>query len=62
MDDFRVDVKTYIDTGVLPYTKDPVEIAWVKAQNMGLFEGKKASDKVTCGELVLTLDKLNLLK
>ena len=64
MDDFRADVKTYIETGVLPFSEEikPIDIAWTKAQKIGLFEGMKQSDKLTVGALALVLDKLNFLK
>lgn len=77
MDDFRADVKTYMETGVLPYTdavqpdpiedvKTPAEIemetAWDKACDMGIFDGSNPAGTVSRRVLAVVLDRLNLLK
>lgn len=64
MDDFRADVKAYIETGVLPYTKEeikPIDLVWAKAQKLGLFKGMEQSDALTAGDLASALNTLNLL-
>ena len=77
MDDFRADVKTYMETGVLPYTdavqpdpvedvKTPAEIemetAWDKACDMGILDGSNPAGAVSRRQLAVVLDRLNLLK
>lgn len=64
MDDFRADVKTYIDTGILPYSgkEQNQDTAWGTAQKLGLFREQKQSDVITAGDLVAVLNTLNLLK
>ena len=65
MDDFRADVKAYIETGVLPYSKaetKPIDLVWAKAQNLGLFKDIEQSDALTAGDLASALNTLNLLK
>lgn len=64
MDNFRADVKAYIETGVLPFGEEikSIDIAWAKAQKVGLFGEMKQNDKLTVGTLALVLDKLNFLK
>ena len=75
MDDFRADVKTYMETGKLPYnveveesvepetpTKTELEIAWDKACDMGIFDGSNPTGAVSRRQLAVVLDRLNLLK
>ena len=75
MDDFRADVKTYMETGKLPYSveieestapeipaKTELEIAWDKACDMGIFDGSNPTGNVTRRQLAVVLDRLNLLK
>ena len=64
MDDFRADVKTYIDTGILPYSgqEQSHDTVWDIAQKLGLFREQKQSDVITAGDLVAVLNTLNLLK
>ena len=75
MDDFRADVKTYMDTGKLPYSveteestvpetpaKTELEIAWDKACDMGVFDGSNPTGNVTRRQLAVILDRLGLLK
>ena len=56
MDDFRADVKNYINTGVLPYE---TETSFEKAKKMGLVDF--VNRVVTEEKLAEILDKLNLL-
>ena len=65
MDDFRADVKAYVETGVLPYSKaetKPIDLVWAKAQKLGLFKDMEQSDALTAGDLASALNTLNLLK
>ncbi len=75
MDDFRADVKTYMETGNLPYSveveesttpetpaKTELEIAWDKACDMGIFDGSNPTGNVTRRQLAVVLDRLDLLK
>ena len=75
MDDFRADVKTYMETGKLPYSveveesvepetpaKTELEIAWDKACDMGIFDGSNPTGNVTRRQLAVVLDRLDLLK
>ena len=75
MDDFRADVKTYMETGKLPYSvevvestapetpaKTELEIAWDKACDLGIFDGSNPTGNVTRRQLAVVLDRLNLLK
>lgn len=75
MDDFRADVKTYMETGKLPYSveveestepeipaKTELEIAWDKACDMGIFDGSNPTGNVTRRQLAVVLDRLGLLK
>ena len=75
MDDFRNDVKMYMDSGKLPYSveveestvpetpaKTELEIAWGKACDMGIFDGSNPTGNVTRRQLAVVLDRLNLLK
>ena len=75
MDDFRADVKAYMETGKLPYSveveestvpetpaKTELEIAWDKACDMGIFDGSNPTGNVTRRQLAVVLDRLNLLK
>ena len=75
MDDFRADVKTYMETGKLPYSveveestvpetpaKTELEIAWDKACHMGIFDGSNPTGNVTRRQLAVVLDRLGLLK
>ena len=75
MDDFRADVKTYMETGKLPYSveveestepktpaKTELEIAWDKACDMGILDGSNPTGNVTRRQLAVVLDRLDLLK
>ena len=75
MDDFRADVKTYMETGKLPYSveveestepenpaKTELEIAWDKACDMGILDGSNPAGAVSRRQLAVVLDRLNLLK
>lgn len=76
MDDFRADVKTYMETGKLPYsvevepepsepespTKSEMDIAWDKACDMDIFDGSNPTGNVTRRQLAIVLDRLDLLK
>ena len=74
MDDFRADVKTYMETGKLPYSveveesteseipaKTELEIAWDKACDMGILDGSNPTGNVTRRQLAVVLDRLGLL-
>ena len=73
MNDFRKDVEHYMATGELPFEKkeakpEPIkpepnemEIAWAKATSMGLVDGTNPTGNVTRRQLVVVLDRLNLL-
>ena len=76
MDDFRADVKTYMETGKLPYSvevedkpvepdppaKSEMDIAWDKACDMGILDGSNPTGNVTRRQLAVVLDRLGLLK
>lgn len=68
MDDFRNDVKTYMNSGLLPYEnnktaeKNEVDVAWDKACDMGVFDGSNPTGAVTRRQLAVVLDRLKLLK
>ena len=75
MDDFRADVKAYMESGQLPYSveveestapetpaKTELEIAWDKACDMGVFDGSNPTGNVTRRQLAVVLDRLGLLK
>ena len=76
MDDFRADVKTYMETGKLPYSvevedkpveldppaKSEMDIAWDKACDMGILDGSNPTGNVTRRQLAVVLDRLDLLK
>ena len=78
MDDFRADVKTYMDTGKLPYSVEltpdnseennktqaqiEFEQAWDKACDMGVFDGSNPDGNVTRNQLAVVLNRLDLLK
>ena len=73
MDEFRTDVKRYIDSGVLPYgekesKEDEVEkpvteadLAWAKATAKGIFDGTNPSEPATRRQVAIVLNRLNLL-
>ena len=78
MDDFRADVKTYMETGKLPYSVESTpdnseennktqaqiefEQAWDKACDMGVFDGSNPNGNVTRNQLAVVLNRLDLLK
>ena len=78
MDDFRADVKTYMETGKLPYSVESTpdnseennktqaqiefEQAWDKACDMGVFDGSNPNGNVTRNQLAVVLNRLGLLK
>lgn len=78
MDDFRADVKTYMETGKLPYSVESTldnpeennktqaqiefEQAWDKACDMGVFDGSNPDGNVTRNQLAVVLNRLGLLK
>ena len=78
MDDFRADVKMYMETGKLPYsdklapdnsaennkTQAQIEFeqAWDKACDMGIFDGSNPNGNVTRNQLAVVLNRLDLLK
>ena len=78
MDDFRADVKTYMETGKLPYSVESTpdnseennktqaqiefEQAWDKACDMGVFDGSNPDGNVTRNQLAVVLNRLDLLK
>ena len=73
MDDFRADVKKYMETGVLPFAKtnesdasapvsDEFSIAWDKACDLGVFDGSNPAGSVSRRQLAVILNRLNLLK
>ena len=77
-DDFRADVKTYMETGKLPYSVESTldnseennktqaqiefEQAWDKACDIGAFDGSNLNGNVTCNQLAVVLNRLDLLK
>ena len=78
MNDFRNDVKTYMETGKLPYSVESTsdnsaennkthahidfEPAWNKACDMGVLDGSNPTGNVTRRQLAVVLDRLGLLK
>lgn len=64
MDDFRNDVKIYINSGLLPYAKyeEEIEAAWNKVGNMGLFNNIDITGDVDFKQFAVVLDRLNLLE
>lgn len=59
MDDFRADVKQYMDNGVLPLNE--ADIAWSKALTKGVFDDIDPSVPATCRQVAIVLNRLNLL-